>query len=95
MTQAKLPLPVRVEIVRLCDVPGCYDVFCDFADGTSEVLNPTVAYGDPDDRRCITWYVAGLRAAVLAAHARWGSRVRIELSRCPRRSHRKRLVLAA
>lgn len=96
--QHQLPLPERIEIIEMADVRQfgrrCYDVWCDFSDGSSEQLNRRASWFDEDDELRAQVYIAGLRAAVLAARQKWGAGARIELARwCPRR-HRPPLVLS-
>ena len=93
MKQAVIAFPERVEIIQMADVPGCYDVYCDYSDGSCEALNPSVSYSDDDSPW--TYYVAGLKIAVLASLEKWGDRVEIILSRHRGAPHRPPLLLWA
>jgi len=75
----KLRRVTRIEVIQMADLPRfCYEVWADFDDGDSELLQ--------DD------YVHGLRNAVQAAKAKWGDH-RIELCRWHPKTRKPLLVI--
>jgi hypothetical protein len=94
--QKRLKYPELIEIVQMENPAGGFDVYCDFSDGDVDRLDAgprgIVITGDGEFP---VHYHRGLRAAFNAATRQYGRRVRIELSRAPRRGHRPHLVLRA
>lgn len=76
----KLRTVARIEVIQMADLPRYhYEVWADFDDGDSELLQSD--------------YVHRLKNAVRMAVERWG-RHRIELCRWHPRKHRPRLVIS-
>lgn len=83
-TQKKLKLRTvtRIEIIQMADLPRYhYEVWADFDDGDSELLQRD--------------YVHGLKNAVRMATDKWGHRRRIELCRWHPKKHLPLLVISA
>ncbi|HHL71912.1 MAG TPA: hypothetical protein ENJ29_05300 [Bacteroidetes bacterium] len=81
--QKKLELKTvtRIEVIQMADLPRYhYEVWADFDDGQSELLQ--------------NYYVHGLKNAVRMVKEKWGDGHRIELSRWHPRKHLPKMVIS-
>lgn len=81
-------MPTSIEVAKIADLTYCYEVFCDYSDGSCDIIDPgprTPRYGhtlkwEDGTESVTTWYWRGLRPAILAMRRQYGKTVPIYIT---------------